>query len=216
MKKIIHLIAVVFASIYFTSCGPSVKTNFWDNGNTRSTLEYKKDMLNGTSTWFYENGNKEQEATYVNNILHGPMTRWHSNGQVETRTHYVDGNLEGKAVTYNKKGKLISEENYVHDTLNGDFAVYYAEGTYKIKGQYNMGLYTGQWIYYDVTEKIIGVGNYENGTGMQKAWWPNGKLKREIPYVNNLKEGTERWFDENGVLENTIYYHQGIRMVNPE
>jgi hypothetical protein len=34
--------------------------------------------------------------------------------------------------------------------------------------------------------------------------------------VNNLKEGAERWFDENGVLENTLYYHQGTRIENPE
>ena len=144
------------------------------------------------------------------------MIRWYSNGMVETTTIYVLGNLEGKALTYNEKGRLISEENYLRDTLNGSFAIWYDDGTYKIKGQYDMGLFNGQWTYYDVLGSIIGVGNYVKGTGMQKAWWPNGKLKREIPYVNNLKEGVERWFDENGDLENTVYYRDGTRIENPE
>ncbi len=33
---------------------------------------------------------------------------------------------------------------------------------------------------------------------------------REINYVNNLKHGTERWYDADGKLENIIFYDEGV------
>jgi len=65
-------------------------------------------------------------------------------------------------------------------------------------------MYQGRWVYYDANGNIIGVGNYDHGNGMQRAWWPNGKLKREVPYVNNEKKGEERFYNEEGKLEKVI------------
>jgi len=67
MKTISQLLPVVLMSLFFYGCGPELKKNYWENGNTRSVLEYKDEMLNGTATWYFENGNKEQEVTYINN-----------------------------------------------------------------------------------------------------------------------------------------------------
>jgi antitoxin component YwqK of YwqJK toxin-antitoxin module len=64
-------------------------------------------------------------------------------------------------------------------------------------------------VYYDPFGNVVGVGNYQAGTGVQKAWWPNGKLKREIPYVSNKKHGEERWYDDAGNLERVVVYEDG-------
>ncbi len=56
------------------------------------------------------------------------------------------------------------------------------------------------------------MGNFAHGSGQQKAWWPNGNIKREINYQNNLKHGEERWFDENGKLEKVITFNEGAEI----
>jgi antitoxin component YwqK of YwqJK toxin-antitoxin module len=79
----------------------------------------------------------------------------------------------------------------------------------KINGHYERGNYNGRWLYYNLVGDIIGTGNYVKGTGIQKAWYPNGNIMREINYVNNLKHGTEKLFNIDGKLEETLYYKEG-------
>ena len=67
-------------------------------------------------------------------------------------------------------------------------------------------------MYYDETGTVVGTGNFEQGSGTQKAWWPNGEVKRIAPYQKNLKHGEEQWFDEDGKLQRTIIYDQGVEI----
>jgi antitoxin component YwqK of YwqJK toxin-antitoxin module len=70
-------------------------------------------------------------------------------------------------------------------------------------------------VYYSPGGDIVGVGNFDKGNGIQKAWWPNGNLKREISYKNNLKNGTEKWYDEEGKLEKVLYFEDGREVRKP-
>lgn len=185
------------------------KKQYWHNGNLKSELNYENGKLNGKANWYYKNKQKEQEAFYYNNQLHGEMTRWYPNGQLELIAYYKHGKLEGTFLIYTIDGNKDTEENYLNDTLEGVFLKYHSNGTFKIQGQYHKGLFTGQWIYHDIFGNIIGVGNFENGNGLQKAWYPNGNLQREISYKNNLKDGNERWFNAQGELEKEIKYLGG-------
>ena len=106
-------------------------------------------------------------------------------------------------------GNKIGEEFYKNDTLDGLFLQWYDDGLPKVEGQYIDGLFDGKWVYYDVYGKVVGVGNFTNGTGVQKGWWPNGNIKREIPYLNNQKHGIEKWYDEDGKLEKEIRHLSG-------
>lgn len=40
----------------------------------------------------------------------------------------------------------------------------------------------------------------------KKTYWPNGKLQREIPYVNGEFHGLYRWWHENGQLGLEIHF----------
>ena len=64
-------------------------------------------------------------------------------------------------------------------TLHGDYRQYYYNGGVQIEGVYNKGHYERSWVYYDENGKVVGNGNFTAGSGVQKAWWPNGQLKRE-------------------------------------
>ncbi len=208
MHRIVLYMIIPVLSILLFSCSDSRKT-YWENGKLQSELSYKNDKLNGRAVWYFENGLMEQEAYYLDNVLNGSMKRWYSNGRLETESVYINGKLEGPAKTFDGRGNLIIEENYLHDSIHGTYRELYPDGLPKIEGQYVKGLFTGRWIYYDPFGQVVGIGNYSAGTGKQKAWWPNGNLKREIPYRRNLKHGEERWYDRDGNLEKVVVYKDG-------
>jgi antitoxin component YwqK of YwqJK toxin-antitoxin module len=196
--------------VLLVSCNRETKESFWENGNLKSKLAYKKGQLDGPAFWFYENGSKEQEVSYSLNKLNGNQKRWYQNGKLESEATYVDGMLQGNSFLYDQEGNKIIEEHYVNDTLHGKYLKFYPDKTIQIEGEYSKGLFSGSWIYYDLKGDVVGSGNFEKGTGFQKAWWPNGNLKREIFYQKNQKQGEEKWFDENGKLEKINIYENGI------
>ena len=199
---------LLILSVILFSC-TDIKKDFWENGNLRSELSYDAGKLNGSCTWYYENGQKEQEAFYSDNRLNGIMRRWHPNGRIESEMLYVEGKRDGTAITYDAAGNKIIEEQYSNDTLSGPFRQWHADGTPKVEGAYLHGLFEGRWVYYDAAGVVVGTGDFRHGSGLQKGWWPNGKIMREIQYKDNLKHGYEKWFDENGVLERQFEYEAG-------
>ena len=213
--KLMFRITISFTIILFViSCSNDIRKSYWENGNLKSELRYEDGKLNGKAVWYFENGEKEMEAYYKNNILDGPLIRWYKNGHMETESYYQDGKLEGAAITYEENGNKALEENYKNDTLSGKFYQWYRSGSIRVKGEYINGLYTGRWVYYN-NGNIVGIGNFENGNGIQKAWWPNGQLKREITYKNNLKNGSEKWYNADGELEKVLYFEDGIEVEIP-
>ncbi len=205
------LVLALLIVVLFSSCSEN-KKQYWENGNLQSELNYTNGKLNGISTWYFENGRKEQEVFYTYNKLDGPQSRWYPSGTLESRSLYKDGKLEGTALTFDEDGNKATEETYTNDTLDGIFNQWYSSGQLKIHGRYDKGYFTGQWVYHNVYGTVIGVGNYKNGTGTQKAWYPNGALQREISYVRNLKHGAEKIYNMDGLLESVVYYSDGMVM----
>jgi len=155
---------------------------------------------------------KNKKLIYSNNVLNGILTRWYRNSNYESRSNYKDGKLDGQALMFDENGNIISEENYSNDTLDGKYTQWFSSGKMKIKGNYKKGYFSGRWLYYNLTGEIIGTGNYTMGNGIQKAWYPNGKIMREINYQNNLKHGSEKWYTPDGQLDKVLFFDEGIIM----
>ncbi|MEJ2594325.1 MAG: hypothetical protein P8100_04205 [bacterium] len=152
---------------------------------------------------YWENGNPRSSLSYQDG-------KWHPNGKLESEMKYLSGMRNGMETIYDVRGNKISEAYYVNDTLDGSFRQWYSDGIPRVEGAYVKGLFDGQWLYYDANGNVVGIGNFEKGSGLQKGWWPNGNLKREINYRQNVKHGTEKWYDEQGELINTIEYTMGV------
>jgi len=56
---------------------------------------------------------------------------------------------------------------------------------------------------------VIGIGTYQKGAGIHRSGFRNRQLRREIRYENNLKEGKESHWREDGTLEKTEIYRNG-------
>ncbi|MEZ5148616.1 MAG: hypothetical protein R2759_16490 [Bacteroidales bacterium] len=120
--------------------------------------------------------------------------------------HFKNNHLHGKSETYDMNGKKLSEQNYHLDTLDGPYIEFYTSGQPKIEGQYKMGNFDGRWIYYEDDGYIIGIGEFDNGSGKQRGWYRNGTLKQEVSYKDNLKNGREILYNADGTIARIVTY----------
>ncbi|HNW99123.1 MAG TPA: toxin-antitoxin system YwqK family antitoxin [Bacteroidales bacterium] len=199
------LILLLFPLIILSSC-TKTKIEYWENGNKKSELLYFNGKLDGISTWWYESGEKQMECTYKNNMLEGQSTRWYFNGNKQRLDFYKNNMLNDTCITWHENGTKKSVTIYINDTLNGTVTEWHDDGHIKVNGTYKNGLYEGKWEYWDKNGIKVGEGEYKNGTGIQKGFSPDGKLMREINYINNKKNGFEIWYNKNGNMIKRITF----------
>ena len=48
--------------------------------------------------------------------------------------------------------------------------------------------------------------------GISRSYYPNGKIRTEIEYKNNRKNGVAKSYDENGKLTGKIVYKDDVAM----
>lgn len=206
MKNLIFAIAFL---LLISACSKT-KKEYWENGNIKSELSYNNKKLDGLATWYYENGVKQMECTYAEDIINGTMNRWYQNGNKESELLYANNKLNGLSKTWYSSGKLQSKQNYKNDTLDGMSEEWHENGQLKIKGLYKKGKFDGDWLYYDKNGFKVGEGSFINGTGIQKGFFRDGSLKRIIPYKNNLKDGTEIWYNDKGKPIKEMLFKQDV------
>lgn len=203
-----YIISALILMFIFSSCG-RVDKQFYENGNLESELPYKNGKLNGTAIWYYEDGTIKMEVPYVDNSIEGLSIRYHDNGRKEAEEFYQNNLLNGKAIEYNITGKRSEQKNYVNDTLHGEYHRWYGNGELQILGGFVNGLYEGTWLYYDDYGSLIGEGKYLKGKGIQRFWSYDGSLRSRTPYVNNLKNGEEKFYTPSGDLDYVVVYEDG-------
>lgn len=167
---------------------------------------YKNGNLHGISEYFYKNGNTQSLFTYVDGKLNGISKQFYLNGIEKEIYYYKDDKKNGEAKIYFENGKLARKENYKNDSLHGDFKSFHENGKIKIQGFYHLGKFDSVWTYYDTYGREVGKGDFKNGSGIQKAFYYNHQLKREIHYKNNLKHGPDIKYNKEGdTIEVFIY-----------
>jgi antitoxin component YwqK of YwqJK toxin-antitoxin module len=210
----IKVLTLLIASLFIISCNPNeIRKSYFENGAPESERSYKNGMLNGTSLWYYPNGNLQQEATYRDNMLHGPSLRWHENGKLQSEMYFKNNLKDSINRTFNTSGDLVILEHYRNDTLHGLYERYYPEGRQRmIQGAYVDGLMDGSWLFFSSEGSVIGKADYILGTGIQKAWHPNGNPSRVIHYEKNLRHGREEHYDFDGKLSRTLIFERGVQI----
>lgn len=213
MSRINQGVILMISLLFILSSCSRTKETYYPNGTIKSEQTYKGKKLEGMSTWYFDNGSKELEIAYIDNKPNGKSTRWYYSGKKESEETYVDGKKTGPSKKWDPESNLIEEINYLNDSLNGPYVMYYEDGQIQIEGFYKMGLFDSIWSYYEVTGMKVGDGKYKNGKGEQRAFFPNGKLWRIIPYENNKRNGTEIWYNQLGVESKRIEYKNDIPVI---
>lgn len=204
----IRFIPFLFLVLLLVSCRHTQKS-YYENGELSAKIQIKNGRYHGQAMYYYEDGTIQMVCHYQNNLLDGPMVRYWPNGAKKESYRYVNNKLEGDAQTWDQFSELITETSYRDSLLNGSYKEYYPSGNIKVEGQYVSGNFDGKWMYYDEYGYIIGIGEFSMGTGVQKAFDSEGRLRQQRSYKNNLKDGLEQIWLSNGIIAEENWYEAG-------
>lgn len=93
---------------------------------------------------------------------------------------------EGLFKVYLESGKLFLEITYLNGEKNGIAKCYYPEST------------TVNWVNYYTNDKLNGICQEMNEKGM---------LIKEDTFTNGIKDGVERRYENDNIIEETMYKH---------
>ena len=195
----LHIFTVILllsTAILLSSC-QDIHTSYYADGTIMSEITMRDGRYNGDATFFYKNGEKQMECRYHNDTLEGKLIRYHSNGTPQDWIYYKAGRPDSLFRSWNPQGQLLLECMYTDSLLHGRYTDYYDNGQVKSSGEYNHGLFNGLWLFYNQTGYIIGKGDFSNGSGVRKAFHPNGNEKQVTRFENGLP------------LEEIIFDHEG-------
>ncbi|MBL7906705.1 MAG: toxin-antitoxin system YwqK family antitoxin [Bacteroidales bacterium] len=216
MKLNTGFITLLLVVLLASSACQREKTEKYPNGNLKSVQNFKGKKQHGLNTWYYENGKKQLEAEYRGGVLNGRSTRWYQNGSKESVANYLNGLKNGQETIWTATGIKTEERTYKNDTLNGPYRLYHENGMLKIEGYYNMGMFDGNWGWFNEFGFKVGDAVFDKGKGIQRAFHLNGRRWREIPFEKNMRNGTEKEYDESGKLIREIIYRNDVEISRME
>ena len=153
---------------------------FYDNGQVKNVVEWKKGKWDGDAVFYYDNGKVQSKGEYKKGVLTSKEA--FRNGE----KNVYDNSLT--ATFYSPAGKITEISNYKFDKLHGETKTFHEDGkSVKQMGQYENGVATGKW----------------------KVLYPSGKVQRETEFANDKWNGTRVHYREDGSIEKTEVYKDG-------
>lgn len=139
------------------------------------------------------------------------------NGQVSSEGYLEDGQPEGYWKAYYPSGILKSEGNRVNHFLDGPWKFYNEEGQLETVIRYTDGQKNGireTWRDSVLVAEEPYVNNKQQG--LSKYFYPDGKIKKWIPFERGREQGRGFEFDEDGKVIALLTYKSGVLTQNQE
>ena len=121
--------------------------------------------------------------------------------------------LDGTSKEWYLNGEVKVKSSYSAGKLNGGFMSYDSLGRKETKGEYDMGLKTGDWLAWYPSGKKKERLSYFSGkaNGMYSLWDEEGRIIKEGEYSNDLKHGVWITFDPDLKRQESYeYYDMGV------
>lgn len=202
-------------------------------------------MINGKPDgyWktYYVTGIIKSEGKRTNHLLDSIWVFYDIKGDTVQKISYMYGKKNGYLLTYDYnnlsigtgKGVLISKELYIDDKKEGKSYYYYNDGKLKNEVSYTGGKKQGLSKEYDENGMIISLVYYHNGyvtdkeeinrrdknglkQGIWREFYPDGKVKKEEVYLNDVLDGFYKEFDEKGGMMLLLNYNKGNLVIDTE
>ncbi|MGG7470174.1 toxin-antitoxin system YwqK family antitoxin [Chryseobacterium arthrosphaerae] len=166
---------------------------FFDNGQVKNIVEWKKGKRDGDAVFYHENGKLHAKGEYKKDFKVKEWNYYDKNGTMTGKEVYTNGekNIYDNSFTgtfYSPSGKVEEISHYKFAKLHGETKLFHEDGkSVKQIGQYENGIATGKW----------------------KAFYPSGKVQRETEFVNDKWNGNRVHYREDGSIEKTEVYRDG-------
>jgi uncharacterized protein len=235
MKKIIGLVflILIFKTAY-TQENATLKDGYqvlkYPNGTISSEGLIKNGKPEGYWKSYYVTGVKKSEGKRTNYLLDSVWLFYDQTGDTTEKINYLYGKKNGWYYKYKKdlpKGIYIwSKELFAADKKEGTAYTYFPDGKIQQTYAYNSGKREGLSKEYDRDGNIITLMEYSNDflvsrerinrtdnkglkQGEWKEFYPNGGIKNEKTYKDDLIHGYYKEYDMRGKLVLTMLYDNG-------
>jgi len=235
MKRI-DILIFVFLICYISSAqeNGALKDGYqifkYPNGAISSEGLIKNGKPEGFWKSFYVTGIKKSEGKRTNFLLDSIWVFYDQAGDTTEKINYLYGKKNGWYFKYKKdpsKGVYIwSKELFAADMKEGTAFLYFPEGKVQQTFNYNSGKKEGLSKEYDKEGKIITLFEYSNdflvsrerinrtdNNGLKQGDWkefyPNGAIKSERTFKDDLIHGYYKEYDIRGKLVLTMLYENG-------
>jgi len=140
---------------------------------------------------------------------------YHDNGQISSEGYMKNGQPDGYWKTYFETGILKSEGNRLNFLLDSIWKFYNEGGDLILEISYKGDKKNG--IRRTIREKEIVEENFVDDIkqGNTMYYFPDGKIRKTVPFVDGLENGLALEYNENGIIVNLIEYKKGF-IVNRE
>lgn len=238
-KKFLFLVLMVFISTVClwsqtdTNQNPNGYNKFYyPSGKLSSEGPMRDGKPDGYWKTYHTNGNIKSEGNRKDFQLDSTWKFYNDKGKITYEYTYKAGKKTGPVRTYNSEGWLESEDSYVNNIKDGTCITFYKNGAQQKVTKFIEGREEGVAYEYDSTGTIITIIEYKAGfikslerinrtdasgkkQGLWKDFWPNGKVKTEVRYLDDLKHGYFKEFNEVGNLVNITKWEYGKLVKNP-
>lgn len=175
---------------------------YYENGNLKASVAYKKGILEGISTYFLEVGSVWKTTPFVAGFIEGEELYFSSSGDLIGSSSFVQGQKQGKSwfgpqldglntIEEFSSGKLLEGE---YRTINGELISKVTDGE-GIRPFFQKG------VLYSTEEISGGI-----VSGKVSFYHPKGELEHTYVQKNGIKEGEECFFHSNGKLKLRIVW----------
>jgi len=196
---------------------------YYPNGKLSSEGYMRNGQPDGYWKTYFPTGIIKSEGNRKNHLLDSIWIFYNEAGDTLQKVSYIMGKKNGFTVSYNasqtqdplSRGKVISRELFVNDKREGVSLFYYPDGKIKEEVQFSNNKRHGMAREFDRDGKLITLQRFNNGVlvererinrydeqglkqGVWKTYYPNGRIKSEINYKDDLLNGPYKEYDENG------------------
>lgn len=135
---------------------------------------------------------------------------YHPNGKISSEGYMRDGKPDGYWKTYYEDGILKSEGNRVDYELDSLWKFYNETGDLILEINYKHGKKHGIRKTYREEEIIVEPFVNDQKEGLTEFLYPDGSIKRTIPFENGLEEGNGFNYDNDGNIVVHTEYRKGF------
>ncbi len=177
------------------------------DGQLIAQINYKKGVLEGTSTYFHPNGMIWKKQFFKNNLPEGTFFTYLDNGSVLLQEDFSEGKKNGWSFRFWNQKQFAAKEFYINGNLtsgeyfdsegnlvsqicdgNG-FKIIFGKTGIKEKQSFLNGIPEGEIIVFNEKDHYI---------------------QRSFFLKQGLKEGEEKIFYPNGQIKTSLHWHEGI------
>jgi antitoxin component YwqK of YwqJK toxin-antitoxin module len=232
MKKGLFAIVILLTGLFASGQTPQdgYQVFKYPNGTVSSEGLFKNGKPEGFWKSYYVTGIKKSEGKYSSFQLDSIWVFFDQTGDTIEKINYLFGKRNGYSYKYKKDPSaglyIFSKELFAGDRKEGTAYFYFPNGKIQQTISYNNGKKEGLSKELDRNGMVVTLLEYNNDflisrerinrsdskglkQGVWKDFYPNGGVKSEKNYRDDLLHGYFKEYDSRGVLTLTMLYDSG-------